>query len=202
MTTDGYCACGRSSQGKYSFRRHDSYCSRYCHDFMEKPVEGEKTAYDLWVGTGRYAYNPRYPQLKMNCAWCNKETPLRRAMEDANKWFCSSHCSKQANRNPKSTSARNGSSQISNRVRMMMILREFEGEALTAKQISHFYVSWFRKSCTPSKVSSCMQVMTGNGWVRKEDIGKIKGYRIVDTKTPLQTLFGETEMVLGRGEKA
>ncbi len=54
MTLEGYCSCGRQSTGKYSYRRHDKYCSKYCHDFEEIEVKDGKTSYELWVGTGRY----------------------------------------------------------------------------------------------------------------------------------------------------
>ena len=200
MDLEGYCTCGRKSTGKFSYRRHEKYCSKYCHDFEEIPTENGKTRYQMWVGQGKYAYNPPYPKLTMNCAWCGEETPLMRS--DANKWFCSSHCNKQANRNPKSTSARNGSTQISNQVRMMLVLRENEGQFLNSKEIATFYTNWFRKSCSPNSVSSTMRSLVAKGWVRVDDSARNKLYACGDTQTTLKSLFGETEMVLGRGEKA
>ncbi len=200
MTIEGYCTCGRKSTGKYAYRRHEKYCSKYCHDFEEIPVKDGKSRYQMWVGQGKYAYNPPYPKLTMNCAWCGEETPLMRS--DANKWFCSSHCNKQANRNPKSTSARNGSTQISNQVRMMLVLRENEGQFLNSKEIATFYTNWFRKSCSPNSVSSTMRSLVAKGWVRVDDSARNKLYACGDTQTTLKSLFGETEMVLGRGEKA
>ena len=76
MSIEGYCECGRKSTGKFSYRRNEQYCSKYCHDFMEIKVDGEKTAYDLWYGTGKYALNPPYPKLTMKCAWCEGEGSL------------------------------------------------------------------------------------------------------------------------------
>ena len=200
MTMEGYCTCGRKSSGKFSYRRHEKYCSKYCHDFEEIPFEDGKTRYQMWVGTGKYSYNPPYPKMTMNCAWCGEETPLTRSEE--NKWFCSSHCSKQANRNPKSTSARKGSTQIANQVRMMMILREKKGQFLNAKEIATFYTDWFRKGCSPNSVSSTMRSLVAKGWVRVDDSARNKLYACGDTQPTLKSLFGETEMVLGRGEKA
>ena len=55
---EGYCECGRQSTGKFSYRRNEMYCSKYCHDFMEIKVDGEKTAYDLWYGTGKICLQP------------------------------------------------------------------------------------------------------------------------------------------------
>lgn len=202
MSLEGYCTCGRQSTGKYAYRRHENYCSKYCHDFGEIEVQDGKTGYDLWVGTGKYAYNPPYPKLTMNCAWCGENTSLGRNLSDANKWFCSSHCSKQANRNPKSTSARNGSTQISNQVRMMMVLREKKGQFLSAKEIANYCTDWFRKGCSSNSVSSTMRVLTARGWVNVDDTSKNKKYACASGTMPLNSLFGETDMVLGRGGKA
>lgn len=200
MELEGYCTCGRKSTGKYAYRRHDEYCSKYCHDFQEIPVEGNKTRYDLWVGTGKYAYNPPYPKLTMNCAWCGEETPLTKS--EANKWFCSSHCSKQANRNPKSTSARNGSTQIANQVRMMLVFLEKEGQFLESKEIANYFTDWFRNGCSPNRVSSTMRVLTARGWVKVDDTSRNNKYALADSKVSLKTLFGETTLTLGRGDKA
>ena len=200
MDLDGYCTCGRKSTGKFSYRRHEKYCSKYCHDFEEIPTENGKTRYQMWVGTGRYAYNPPYPKLTMNCAWCGEETSLTRSEE--NKWFCSSHCNKQANRNPKSTSARKGSTQIANQVRMMLVLREKDGQFLDAKEIATYFREWFRKGCSPNAVSSTMRVLTARGWVKVDDSERLKKYASANTEIPLKTLFGETTMALGRGDKA
>ncbi len=202
MSLEGYCTCGRQSTGKYAYRRHENYCSKYCHDFGEIEVQDGKTGYDLWVGTGKYAYNPPYPKLTMNCAWCGENTSLGRNLSDANKWFCSSHCSKQANRNPKSTSARNGSTQISNQVRMMMVLREKKGQFLSAKEIANYCTDWFRKGCSSNSVSSTMRVLTARGWVNVDDTSRNKKYACASGTMPLNSLFGETDMVLGRGGKA
>jgi len=201
MTLEGYCSCGRKSTGKYAYRRHENYCSRYCHDFEEIEVQDGKTGYELWVGTGKYAYNPPYPKLTMNCSWCGEKTPLGRNMSDANKWFCSSHCSKQAHRNPKSTSSRNGSTQISNQIRMMMVLRE-NSQFLSAKEIAQYFTDWFRKGCSPNSVSSTMRVLTARGWVKVDDTSRNKKYACAKGDIPLNMLFGETDEVLGRGEKA
>jgi len=202
MTLEGYCSCGRQSTGKYSYRRHDKYCSKYCHDFEEIEVKDGKTGYELWVGTGRYAYNPPYPKLTMNCAWCGEETNLGRNLSDANKWFCSSHCSKQANRNPKSTSARAGSTQIANQVRMMMVLLEKKGQFLNSKEIARYMTDWFRKGGSANSVASTMRVLTARGWVKVDDTSRNKRYAWADDNASLKSLFGETNMVLGRGEVA
>ncbi len=201
MSIEGYCECGRQSTGKFSYRRNEMYCSKYCHDFMEIKVDGEKTAYDLWYGTGKYAYNPPYPKLTMTCAWCEGECNLPRGVQDANKWFCSSECSKQANRNPKSTSARNGSTQISNQVRIVMILREHKGQFLSAKEIAQHYNKWFRINCTANKVSSTMRVLTAKGYVIKDVRGKANLYKAGNLHTTLKAMFGETTLELGRGLK-
>ena len=201
MTLEGYCTCGRQSTGKYAYRRHEKYCSKYCHDFEEIEVQDGKTGYDLWVGTGKYAYNPPYPKLTMTCAWCGGENSLGRSLSDANKWFCSSECSKQANRNPKSTSARNGSTQISNQVRIVMILREHKGQFLSAKEIAQHYNKWFRINVTPNKVSSTMRVLTAKGYVIKDERSKANLYKAGQLNTTLKAMFGETKLELGRGLK-
>ena len=201
MSIEGYCECGRKSTGKFSYRRNEQYCSKYCHDFMEIKVDGEKTAYDLWYGTGKYALNPPYPKLTMNCAWCEGECSLPRGLHDANKWFCSAKCSKQANRNPKSTSSRTGSTQISNQIRMVMVLREKRGEFLDAKTIAQYYEDWFRRGCTANKVSSTMRLLTAKGHVIKKEGHKTNLYQAGNLHTTLKAMFGETELKLGRGIK-
>jgi hypothetical protein len=135
----------------------------------------------------------------MNCSWCGEKTSLGRNMSDANKWFCSSDCSKQANRNPKSTSARNGSTQISNQIRIVMILREHEGQFLSAKEIAQHYNKWFRLNCTPNKVSSTMRVLTAKGAVIKNERNKANHYKAGKLNTTLKAMFGETHLELGRG---
>ena len=116
---------------------------------MTFPAEGykKKTRYECWRGTGKYAYNPPWPKLEASCAWCNDSFPLMRG--DENRLYCGMDCMMQAKRNPKSTSARNGSTQIALRVRTMIILRAFPNQELTAEDIATYYRDWFRLSCSP-----------------------------------------------------
>ena len=199
LTMKGYCACGRPCGTKSSYRRHPSYCSRFCFEFMTFPAEGykKKTRYECWRGTGKYAYNPPWPKLEASCAWCNDMFTLKRS--DENRIFCSQSCNHQAKRNPKSTSKRNGSTQISLRIRTMIILREFPNRALTAEDIAQYYRDWFRLSCSRARISSSIKTILKNEWVQKIDEGgRVATYKIKDMNTPLKVLFGETESILGR----
>jgi len=131
------------------------------------------------------------------CAWCNDIFTLKRS--DENRIFCGQGCSHQAKRNAKSTSKRNGSTQIALRVRTMLVLRAFPNECLTADEIATHYRDWFRMSCSPAKISSSIKTLIKNGWVEKIDDGgqKLLTYRITDSKSPLKSLFGEVDN-LGR----
>tara|TARA_Y100000310_G_scaffold335710_1_gene418446 strand:+ start:505 stop:1224 length:720 start_codon:yes stop_codon:yes gene_type:complete len=193
----GFCACGRPNGTKNSYRRDPTYCSRYCFEFMTFPAEGykKKTRYDFWRGTGKYAYNPPWPKLEASCAWCNDTFTLKRS--DENRLFCGQGCSHQAKRNPKSTSKRNGSTQIALRVRTMIILRAFPNEDLSSDEIATHYRDWFRMSCSAAKISSSIKTLIKNKWVTKFDGGRVFTYTINDTKTPLKSLFGEKDN-LGR----
>ena len=190
----GFCPCGRPCGIKSSYRRDASYCSRYCFESMTFPAEGDKkkTRYECWRGTGKYAYNPPWPKLEASCAWCNDIFTLKRS--DENRIFCSQDCSHQAKRNPKSTSKRNGSTQIALRVRTMLVLRAFPNECLTADEIATHYRDWFRMSCSPAKISASIKTLIKNGWVEKIDDGgqKLLTYRIANCNSPLKSLFGES----------
>ena len=188
----GFCACGRPNGTKNSYRRNPTYCSRYCFEFMTFPADGykKKTRYDFWRGTGKYAYNPPWPKLEASCAWCNDMFTLKRS--DENRLFCSQGCSHQAKRNPKSTSKRNGSTQIALRVRTMIILRAFPNEDLSSDEIAGHYRDWFRMSCSAAKISSSMKTLIKNGWAHKFD-GRVFTYSINDTTSSLKSLFGESD---------
>ena len=199
LSIKGFCACGRPCGTKSSYRRDPTYCSRYCFEFMTFPAEGykKKTRYEFWRGTGKYAYNPPWPKLEASCAWCDDIFTLKRS--DENRIFCGQSCNHQAKRNPKSSSKRNGSTQIALRVRTMIILRAFPQESLSAHEIATCYRDWFRMSCSAAKISSSIKTLIKNGWVQKFDVesGKAFTYTINDTKTPLKLLFGEVDN-LGR----
>ena len=197
----GFCPCGRESGGKNAYRRNPKYCSRYCFEFMTFPADGykKKTRYEFWRGTGKYAYNPPWPKLEASCAWCNDKFNLTRNVRDANRLFCSRDCMKQSRRNPKSTSKRNGSTQIALRIRTMIILRAFPNQELTTYDIASHYRDWFRLSCSPTKIACSIRTIVKAGWVRKTEVASQRTtYSIVDENTPLKTLFGETEGKLGR----
>ena len=199
LSIKGFCACGRPCGTKNAYRRDPTYCSRYCFEFMTFPAEGykKKTRYECWRGTGKYAYNPPWPKLEATCAWCNDTFTLRRS--DENRLFCNQGCNHQAKRNPKSTSKRNGSTQIALRVRTMIILRAFPHGNLTSDEIAGLYRDWFRMSCSAAKISSSIKTLIKNKWVNKFDDGGGRAftYTINDTQTPLKSLFGEEEN-LGR----
>ena len=169
---------------------------------MTFPAEGykKKTRYEFWRGTGKYAYNPPWPTLEATCAWCNESFTLTRNLKDANRLFCGMDCMKQSRRNPKSTSKRNGSTQIALRIRTMIILRAFPNQELTAEDIASHYRDWFRLSCSPNKISSSIRTLLKAGWVRKTAVASQRAatYSIIDETTPLKSLFGETEEMLGR----
>jgi hypothetical protein len=164
---------------------------------MTVPAEGykKKTRYDFWKGTGKYAYNPPWPKLEASCVWCNETYPLTRNTKDANRLYCGMECMRQGKRNPKSTSTRNGSTQIALRVRTMIILRAFPNEQLTGDEIAHYYREWFRLSCSSQKIGSSIKTLIKNGWVNKitDGIHTQFSYSICDENSPLQTLFGESE---------
>lgn len=193
----GFCPCGRPNGVNQGYRRDSNYCSRYCFEFMTFPAEGykKKTRYDCWRGTGKYAYNPPWPKLEASCAWCNDTFTLKRS--DENRLFCCQSCNHQAKRNPKSTSKRNGSTQIALRVRTMIILRALPNQELSGHEIADLYREWFRMSCSPAKISSSIKTLIKNGWVMKIDGGERLRYKISNTTAPLKSLFGE-EGNLGR----
>ncbi len=195
LSIEGYCACGRPCGTKNAYRRDPTYCSRYCFEFMTFPAEGykKKTRYEFWRGTGKYAYNPPWPKLVATCAWCNDTFTLLRS--DENRLFCGMDCMRQGKRNAKSTSKRNGSTQIALRVRTMIILREFSNEYLTADEIAYHYREWFRLACSASKIAASIKTLIKNGWVSKihQATQPIATYAIVNTTTPLKELFGESE---------
>ena len=197
MNMKGYCPCGRSNGTKNAYRRDPKYCSRFCFEFMTFPAEGYKmkTRYDCWKGTGKYAYNPPWPKLEASCAWCNEIYPLTRNTKDANRLYCGMECMRQGKRNPKSTSTRNGSTQIALRVRTMIILRAFPKEQLTADQIATYYRDWFRLACSAGKIGSSIKTLIKNGWVDKITDGTHTQFRysIRDENSPLKSLFGETD---------
>ena len=194
----GFCPCGRESGKRHSYRREPRFCSRYCFEFMTFPAEGykRKTRYDFWKGTGKYSYNPAWPKLEADCVWCENEFTLGRGVKDSNRLFCGMECRNQAMRNAKGTSTRNGSTQIGLRVRTMIILRAFPDREMGADEIAEHYRSWFRLSCSRSKISSSIKTLIKNGWVRKIDqpSDRASFYQIVDTDTPLKSLFGEEQI--------
>jgi len=199
FSVEGYCPCGRQSGTKHSYRREPRYCSRYCFEFMTFPAEGykRKTRYDFWRGTGKYSYNPAWPKLESNCEWCAEVFPLTRAEKDSNRLFCGLECRNQAIRNAKGTSTRNGSTQIGLRVRTMMILRAFSDKEMSADEIAEYYRNWFRLSCSSAKIASSIKTLIKYDWVRKieQPADKASFYQVVDTKSPLKSLFGE-EVIL------
>jgi len=197
----GFCPCGRASGTKNAYRPNPKYCSRFCFEFMTFPAEGykKKTRYEFWRGSGKYAYNPPWPKIEATCAWCNDAYDLSRNVKDANRLFCKSECMRQSRRNPKSTSKRNGSTQIALRIRTMIILRSFPNRELTANEISQHYGDWFRMSCSRAKISSSIKTIIKYGWVQKIEgkDGRVATYKILETKNSLKQLFGE-ENNLGR----
>jgi len=194
---DGYCSCGRPS-GRY--RQDKQYCSRYCYLFENTVAEGykKKTLYECWRGTGKYSYNPPYPRLTVQCAWCNEDFTLTRS--DENKHFCGAYCQKQANRSARNNSGMNGSKKIGDRVRLIRILRWFKDEPLTAADISEKWNEWFRNtSCTTSKASQLCQILEAKGYVRSiDELGRKRTYLTTDYTTPLKKIFGEVEIINNR----
>jgi len=196
----GYCSCGRQSGG---YRREPAYCSRYCHLFENTVAEGykKKTLYECWRGTGKYSYNPPYPKLSIQCEWCNESFVLRRNQTDENRAYCGSHCMRQATRSAKSTSARVGSKSVGDRVRIMRVLRYFQDQPLSAKQISEYWNTWFRNtSSSYNKVANLCKILTAKGFVRHIDGqgGEKRTYVATDFTTPLKMIFGEEEIVNNR----
>ena len=82
-----------------------------------------------------------------------------------------------------------------------MILREYKGQFLNAKEIAQHYNKWFRINCTANKVSSTMRVLTAKGYVIKDERGKTNLYKAGQLNTTLKAMFGETTLELGRGLK-
>ena len=193
----GYCSCGRPS-GRY--RQDKQYCSRYCYLFENTVAEGykKKTLYECWRGTGKYSYNPPYPRLTVQCAWCNEDFTLTRS--DENKHFCGAECQKQANRSARNNKNMNGSKKIGDRVRLMRILRWFKDEPITAADITEKWNEWFRNtSCSAGKASQLCAILEAKGHVRSIDTnGNKKSYLATDYTTPLKTIFGEVEIIKRR----
>jgi len=196
----GYCACGRKSG---TYRQEPAYCSRFCYLFENTVAEGykKKTLYECWRGTGKYSYNPPYPKLTVQCAWCNEDFQLGRNQSDENKSYCGSHCMRQATRSAVGTSARVGSKKVGDRVRVMRVLRYFKDQPLTAKQISEYWNAWFRNtSSSYHKVANLCKILEAKGIIRHiEGVGQRKRtYLATDYTTPLKTIFGEEEILNNR----
>jgi len=195
----GYCSCGRKAGG---YRQEPAYCSRYCYLFENTVAEGykKKTLYECWRGTGKYSYNPPYPKMMVQCAWCNEDFQLGRSQQDSNKAYCSNHCMRQATRSAVATSARVGSKKIGDRVRLMRILRWFKNQPLTSAQISEHWNKWFRNtSCSYHKAANLCKILEAKGLVRHIQEGsKKRTYLATDLTTPLKTIFGEEEIISNR----
>jgi len=200
QTIAGYCSCGRKSG---TYRHEPAYCSRFCYVFENTVAEGykKKTLYECWRGTGKYSYNPPYPKLTVQCAWCNEDFQLGRNQSDENKSYCGSHCMRQATRSAVGTSARVGSRKVGDRVRIMRILRYFQDQPLTAKQISEYWNTWFRNtSSSYHKVANLCKILTAKGFVRhiEGQGGAKRTYVATDFTTPLKSMFGEEDIVNNR----
>ena len=194
----GYCSCGRPEGG---YRQEPAYCSRYCYLFENTVAEGykQKTLYECWRGTGKYSYNPPYPKLTVQCAWCNEDFQLGRSQSDDNKAYCSNHCMRQATRSAIGTSARVGSKKIGDRVRIMRILRWFKDRPLTTKEISEYWNEWFKNtSCSYHKAANLCKILAAKGMVRYVEDGRRRTYVATDFTTPLKNLFGEEEIINNR----
>lgn len=196
----GFCSCGRK---RGTYRHEPTYCSRYCYLFENTVAEGykKKTLYECWRGTGKYSYNPPYPKLSVECAWCNEDFDLGRSVKDENRAYCGTHCMRQATRSAIGTSARVGSKKIGDRVRVMRILRWFKDQPLTSAQISEYWNKWFRNtSCSYHKAANLCKILEAKGVVRHiEGVGQRKRtYLATDYTTPLKTIFGEEEVLNNR----
>ena len=194
----GYCSCGRKAGG---YRQEPAYCSRYCYLFENTVAEGykKKTLYECWRGTGKYSYNPPYPKMMFQCAWCNEDFQLGRSQSDDNKAYCSNHCMRQATRSAIGTSARVGSKKIGDRVRIMRILRWFKDRPLTSKEISEYWNEWFKNtSCSYHKAANLCKILAAKGMVRYVEDGRRRTYVATDFTTPLKNLFGEEEIINNR----
>tara|TARA_B100001778_G_scaffold73802_2_gene59081 strand:+ start:2384 stop:3127 length:744 start_codon:yes stop_codon:yes gene_type:complete len=195
----GYCSCGRKA-GRY--RQAPAYCSRYCYLFENTVAPGykKKTLYECWRGTGKYSYNPPYPKITVQCAWCGEDFQLGRNQSDENKTYCSSHCMRQATRSAVSTSARVGSKKIGDRVRLLRILRWFKDEPLTSAQIADYWNKWFRNtSCSYHKASNLCKMLEAKGLVKHYQQGTEKRtYVATDFTTPFKNIFGEDEILNNR----
>jgi len=196
----GFCSCGRK---RGTYRIEPAYCSRYCYLFENTVAEGykRKTLYECWRGTGKYSYNPPYPKLSVECAWCNEDFPLGRAVKDENRSYCGMNCMRQATRSAIGTSARVGSKKIGDRVRIMRILRYFQDTPITAQQISEYWNAWFRNtSCSYHKAANLCKILAAKGFVRYiEGQGQEKRtYVATDFTSPLKSLFGEEDIVNNR----
>jgi len=187
----GFCPCGRPN-GKYP--PAPRYCSRYCFEFMTKPAEGfkKKTRYECWRGTGTYSYNPVYPKIDIKCPWCHRIFKLSRSIKDWRRIYCENDCRRQAERNARRTSKRNGAAAINHRVRIMRLMRFYEGD-MTAQQVATHFREWFGMSCPTGRAASLFSYLVKKGWITKiqENPKKPATYRIKDKDTPLKLLFGE-----------
>ena len=188
----GYCSCGRKAG---TYRQNPNYCSRYCYLFENTVAEGykKKTLYECWRGTGKYSYNPPYPKLTVQCAWCNEDFELGRAVKDENRSYCGSKCMRQATRSAVGTSARVGSKKVGDRVRIMRILRWFKDHPLTSAEIADYWNKWFRNtSCSYHKAANLCKILEAKGIVRHIQNGTEKRtYVATDFTTPLKTIFGK-----------
>ena len=195
----GYCSCGRKAG---TYRHNPNYCSRYCYLFENTVAEGykKKTLYECWRGTGKYSYNPPYPKLTVECAWCNEDFELGRSQKDENRAYCGTSCMRQATRSAVSTSARVGSKKIGDRVRLLRILRWFKDHPLTSAEIAEHWNKWFRNtSCSYHKAANLCKILEAKGIVRHIQHGTEKRtYVATDFTTPLKTIFGEEEILNNR----
>jgi hypothetical protein len=190
----GHCACGRPNN---KFKMNKQYCSRYCFLFMNNPAEDDpnKTMYEAWRGTGKYAYNPPYPKVYAACSWCSEDFNLGRGLKQANKHFCGNHCQQQANRSARSTSTRTGSKKVGDRVRIMRILREFVNHPLTASEVSSCWNQWFGSSCSAHKSANLLKILTAKGFVMKIKRGtELATYYSLNNDESLKSMFGESEV--------